>query len=95
MFLDYVREGRSTHGYTEGHAKYLEDAVKRASKHLAQAAPQPVAASAIHECRTQLDLLLVELSSIPSELGHPDRLSAASERMGRMRESLAGANSRL
>ena len=95
MFIEYLREERSTRDYAEGHANYLQQAVKRASKHLAQAAPQPVAASAIHECRTQLDLLLVELSSIPSELGHPDRLSAASERMGRMRESLAGANSRL
>ena len=95
LFVDYVRQGRSTRHYADGHAAYLEDAVQQSLDKLKQAEPEPGTATAIHECRTQLELLDRELFGIPAKFGHDEALAAAKERMASMRAGLEKAGSSL
>jgi hypothetical protein len=95
LFVDYVRQGRSTRHYADGHAAYLDDAVRQSLDELKQAEPTPVTATAVRECRTQLELLDRELSGIPARFGHDEALAAAKERMAGMRTSLEKADSSL
>jgi hypothetical protein len=95
LFIDYVRQGRSTRHYADGHAAYLEDAVQQSLNKLKQAEPEPGMATAVRECRTQLELLDRELSGIPAKFGRDEALAAAQERLAGMRASLEKAASSL
>ncbi len=95
MFIDYVRQRRSTRAYAMGHAVYLEKIVNQSLKELHQAIPGPDTANAYRECQTQLDLLRHELSAIPAALGRDDAMAAAGQRIGNARERLEKAGSSL
>jgi hypothetical protein len=95
LFVDYIHEGRSTRHYAEGHAAYLEDAIQQSLDKLERAEPEPGTATAVHECRAQLELLDRELSGIPEKFGHDEALAAAKVRMTSIRASLEKAGSSL
>ena len=95
LFVEYVRQGRSTRPYADGHAAYLEDAVQQSLNKLKQTEPEPGTAAAVHECSAQLELLDRELSGIPAKFGHDEALAAAKERMTSIRASLEKAGSSL
>jgi hypothetical protein len=88
MFIDYIRQGHATHHYAEGHATYLKDAVTQLEKELAQAAPEAGTENVIPECRSYMELLRRELSSIATVAGDNAALAAARKRMVDLRDSL-------
>jgi hypothetical protein len=95
MFIGYIRQGRATRHYAEGHATYLKDAVTQLEKELEQAAPEPGTQNVVPECRSYLELLCRELSGIATNVGDNDALAAAGKRMENIRKSLEKAYSSL
>jgi hypothetical protein len=88
LFIDYIRQGHAPHHYIEGHAAYLEHAVKQFEKELEQGNPEVGTGTVIHECITDMDLLRRELSSIAALSVNNHGLAAAKTRMERIRKSL-------
>ena len=91
LFIDYVRQGRSTRTYADGHAANLEDAVQQSLNKLKQAEPEPGTATAVHECSGQLELLHRELSGIPAKFGHDEALAGTEQRVTSIRATLETA----
>jgi hypothetical protein len=95
LFVEYVRQGRATRRYADGHATYLQGAVRQSLDELKRSEPAPRAAAAIRECRIQLELLDRELAGFPAAFGHGEALAAAGKRIRGMRASLEKAGSSL
>jgi hypothetical protein len=95
LFVEFVRGGHATRNYAEGHAAYLDDAVKRSINELQQAEPEPPAEGAVGQCVIQLKRLRRELSGIHSAFGNDAGLAAARDRIGDIRKALERAQSNL
>lgn len=95
IFIDFVRRGQATRQYAEGHAAYLEDAVKRSAKELEQEVPEPGTEKAVRECRTQLNSLARELSQVPAAIKEDDALAASRDRIAEVRKALEAAQTGL
>jgi hypothetical protein len=95
MFIDYIRQGRATRHYAEGHATYLKDAVTQLEKELEQAVPEPGAQNVVSDCRSYVQMLRRELSVVATEFGDNDALAAAGKRMENIRKNLEEAYSSL
>ena len=88
LFIDAIRQQRTTRRYAEGHLEYLADAVRQSALDLDRAVPTPDAVRAAGECRVQVALLLRELAGIRAALGDDTALAAARNRLGKIRTSL-------
>ena len=95
LFIDYIRQSRPTRRYIEGEASYLRDEVKDSVKQFDKALPETGTENSINTCKTQLQLLDRELSSVPVEMGKADALAAANERISEIRNTLEKASSAL
>lgn len=95
LFVNFIRSGHSTRHYAEGHAAYLDDAVKQSLNELERAVPEPKIQYAVGECITQLKRLERELSGIRPALKSEGALSGIRDRMSEIRKSLERAQSDL
>ena len=91
----FIRQSRPTRRYIEGEASYLRDEVKDSVKQFEKALPETGTENSINTCKTQLQLLDRELSSVPVEMGNADALAAAKERISEIRNTLEKASSAL
>jgi hypothetical protein len=91
MFIDYIRQGRSTRPYAQGHALYLEDEVKRSIQELGHGVPGSGTQNAIRECIAGLNSLDRELARIPTALGNDSALADAQERLRNIQKTLERA----
>lgn len=95
MFLDFVREGRSTRPYAEGYLEYLQDAVTQRAKDLEQAQPDKDTQGAVHECLADLWQLRGEIAAVRNKMSGGANFTLEQQEVGQMRNRLKRAMSRL
>lgn len=95
LFVQFVRSGKSTRGYSQGHAAYLQDAVRRSVSELEQAVPEPPAQEAVAECTTKLKQLEGALSDIQKEPANGAALAGAGRRIDTILKNLERVQSQL
>ena len=93
MFLDYVRENRTTKHYAQGHIEYLTEEIERSREELQESSPAQGEEDAVRKLRTQFDALRAELHSIRGKLDDEAALAAAKEHLASIRQALDEANS--
>jgi hypothetical protein len=54
LFTDFVRQGKATRRYAEGHAAMLGDEIAQSAKELDEASPEPGAQDSVRESRSFL-----------------------------------------
>ena len=54
LFLDFMRQGKATGRYAEGHAALIEDELAQSAKELEEASPEPEAEDSVRESRSVL-----------------------------------------
>ena len=91
MFIDYVREGRSTSAFAKGHIKYLEDTAEDESKELRDKAAETKDQAKLQSCRASFDSLTRELESLGKQRGGDAELVAAKGRIAEIRKELQEA----
>jgi len=95
MFVDYVRQGRATKIFAEGHARQLAKEIAHSEQELAGATPQPQEAQAFQSCKGELDFLRRELQIIPTLIDNDDALRSERAKLAAKHHELAVAASTL
>ena len=94
-FIDYVREGRATANFTEGHIQNLTEEIGRCTEELRKPVSDEQAERKLQVVRNELHALRTELRVVPQEMGNAQALTAMSERVRAVRRELEAANSSL
>jgi hypothetical protein len=94
-FIDYVRQGRATAKFTEGHIQYLTEEIGRCTEELGKPVTDEQAERKLQAVRNKLRALRTELRVVPHEMGNAQALTAMSERVHKIRSELEAANSSL
>jgi hypothetical protein len=92
-FIDYVREGRATADFTEGHSQYLTEEIGRCTEELGKTVTDKQAEKKLQAVRNELRALRIELRVVPREMGNAQALTAMRERVHAIRRELEAANS--
>ena len=95
MLIDFVRANRVTRNYAQGHASYLRDEATELVSELQKSRPEQGAQVAADECRSQLERLIHELSSIRAGIGDDNDLAQSKARLADIRQRLLRADSSL
>jgi hypothetical protein len=94
-FIDYVRQGRATANFTEGHIQYLMEEIGLCMEELGKPVTDKQAERMLQAVRNKLDALRTELRVVPHDRGNAQALTAMSERVREIRRELEAANSSL
>jgi hypothetical protein len=95
IFIDYVRQGRATANFTEGHIQYLTEEVGRCAEELGKPVTDEHAERKLQAVRNELQTLRIELRVVPHEMGNAQALTAVRDRVRAIRRELEAANSSL
>lgn len=95
IFIDYIRANRVTRNYAHGHINYLADQLERSSQELQAGVPDTISEEKLRMCRLDLDALNGQLGVLPQLIGDPNALTAAKERIARLRQTLEETDSSL
>jgi hypothetical protein len=95
MLIDFARANRLTRNYAQGQASYLQEEAGDMATELEKSPPQQRTQVAVDECRTQLERLIHELSSIRGGIGHDNELAQSKARLTDIRQHLLHADSSL
>ena len=95
IFIDFVRQGRSTDNYADGHLQYLSDELNRSASELHESTPEAAIAEKAQECRTLLDSLALQVAAVGPILGDPGALSDVRQQIAKTRAALEQAKSSL
>jgi hypothetical protein len=93
MFLDYVRQKRSTKHYAQGHIEYLTEEIERSRGELQESSPAQGEQDVVQNFKAQFDALKGELQSIRGRMDDEVALSTAKEHIERIRRGLDEATS--
>jgi hypothetical protein len=95
MLIDFVRANRVTRNYAQGHASYLRDEARELASELQKSRAEQGAQVAADECRSQLERLVHELSSIPVGIANDNAFAESKARLADIRQQLLHADSSL
>jgi hypothetical protein len=95
MLIDFARANRVTRTYAQGHASYLRDEAGELVSELRRSRPDQRTQVAVDECRSQLEQLIHELSSIRAGIGNDNDLAESKARLADIRQQLLHADSSL
>ena len=93
MFIDFVRQGRATKLFVQGHTKQLERELSRNAQQLDDSIPSLETQRDFQKCKDAVGLLRGELSLIPQLINNDAGLQTEREHLERIRERLTNERS--
>jgi len=94
-FLQFVRQGRATDPYSNGHIEYLSLEIGRIAKELHEAHPPADAEPQYRKGLSQVDALAAELNQLRGRIQRRDELAHDQEQIAGIRDTLQQAVSSL
>ena len=92
VFLGYVRQHHATKHFAQGHIAYLIGELERSAKKLRTTASPPGEEDAAHKLSGLVETLKAELRDVHGRIDQDAALSAAQERVQRIRLALEQDN---
>jgi hypothetical protein len=86
--LDYVLQGRSTQNFAAGHFHYMADELEQSVKQLNQSKPSPGTEQAFTSSLQDVKDLASELTAISFQTSDSTAISAANQRITKIRRAL-------
>ena len=94
LFIDSVRERRTTYHFAVEHAGYLDRMAGRKLKELEQAKSAPEMQSRLQQLRTELNDLEQNLSDLRNGIGNDQALAQSARRIASVKNRLEQGNPR-